>query len=89
MDLPEPEGPRTTTFSPAFNSKSTPFKTWFLPKDFLSCFTEITFSESFLDAINNEADEIDDGEIEKSGGEHGDNIAGHVLAATDVFGGHI
>jgi len=32
VDLPEPDGPRTTTFSPWLSEKSMPFKTLLSPK---------------------------------------------------------
>ena len=39
VDLPEPEGPIMTTFSPAWSSKSMPRKTLLLLKDFLRFLT--------------------------------------------------
>src|SRR5919109_4522541 len=46
VDFPQPEGPTKTTNSPSFTSRSMPFSTSTLPKDFLmfSSFSEPTGS---------------------------------------------
>ncbi len=57
VDLPQPEGPTKTTNSPSATSRSMPFSTSTLPKDFLtlSSFKEPTSGVSFLSQLDRQA----------------------------------
>ena len=88
MDFPLPEGPRTATHSPFSKLKLTPLITWFFPKDLWRSLIVITATKPFFYMFYDRGNEINDDEIKEGGDSHRDEVASHIFAGTNVFGGH-
>ena len=80
VDLPQPEGPTSTTNSPSLNSMSTPLMTSVVPKFFHTCSSRtLLIALAFQCSGGESADEIFPGDdIDQQGGQGGKDRSRHV-----------